>query len=739
MMLSGARFLSVLLAALLISAGLPFASRARAGEAGPPLPWGASKVAAKEAQAFQIQWQSALLEYRAGRLKRAAAILEKIRPRDSLILIYRASFLAETWLVLGQRKKAAEVLDVLLHPNAAFEPRDVTSATGIGTPLTNPVWVRHLYRLRLQAFDVPAAPAARREFLAASLRAPLDDGTRLQILYRLLDLDTVVLPTRERAPFVRQLLGIAFANARLDSLYRRENSRYPEVSPAGISTWDEQKRMLDFEEKLGLWARAIARAEAALKAGLPSADAARGLEQKIALWYFNKGSYAESIKRYGAWIDRFGATPEVLLQIARAYRNLDQDGRAQTGYSRLLDEFPNDNRSAEVIWMRTFEAEALGRTEDAIEGYTRVIEGFPQHARAPEAMFRIGLTYYKRGDFDAAQKAFRDLRSAQKTGRLAGAARYWEAKSLAKRGDGAGARSAWRDLAAGYPFGYYGHQARRELRERGAWPDSLDWNRRFRDLPDGAVRAWMLAAMPGTREVPEGAGESRYLPLTKLLSLGMDSLAVLTLQSQVGAAPNNPWVLYTAATRARAAGFDYEAYRFGVRLSDRLPLEAWPGAPLSVLRLFYPPSYESLVRMEATRAGISPWLVLALIKQESGFEPRAVSRVGARGLMQMMPATGTLQARKEKMADFDPDSLFVPRVNTRLGIAYLRDVLKRYDGNPYYALAHYNAGPNALERWLPRLSGRPIEEGVEDIGYAETRDYVKRVMANYWTYRELYN
>src|SRR5205085_2177695 len=129
----------------------------------------------------------------------------------------------------------------------------------------------------------------------------------------------------------------------------------------------------------------------------------------------------------------------------------------------------------------------------------------------------------------------------------------------------------------------------------------------------------------------------------------------------------------------------------------------------------------------------------ALIKQESGFEPRAVSRVGARGLMQMMPATGVIQARKEKIADFDPDSLFVPRVNTRLGIAYLRDVLKKYDGNPYYALVHYNAGPNALERWLPRLSGRPIDEAVEDIGYAETRDYVKRVMANYWTYQELWD
>jgi soluble lytic murein transglycosylase-like protein/outer membrane protein assembly factor BamD (BamD/ComL family) len=685
------------------------------------------KPSAREIRAFQIEWQSALLDVRAGRFARAAHTLESLQPRDSLTQIYRASFLAETYLTMGERKQAARVLDEILSPARPA--------------LRDPVWVRHLYRLRLQAYEVTAPPAVRRDFLNAALRAPLDDGMRLQVLYLLLALDESALPARERSAALRQLVSLAFANARLDSLYRQESPAYP----SSDSVWDNQKLMLDLEEKLGLWQKAIDRAQAVidrgdgLKPAFISPDIVKSLQLKIALWYYNKGSYSESIKRYNQWRDRYGDTPDVLQQIARAYRNLSQDARAQTVYSRLLDQYPSDPRAAEIIWMRTFDAEALGHTEDAIEGYTRVIEDFPQHARAPEAMFRIGLTYYKRGDYEAAQKYFRDLRLAQKTGKLVGAARYWEGKSLAKRGDGAGARAVWRDLAGAYPFGYYGHQAQRELKERGSWPDSLEWGRRFRDLPDGAVRLWMLTSIPGTREVPEGTGESPYLPLTKLLNLGMDSLALLTLQSQVGAASGNPWVLYTAATRCRDAGFGYEAYRFGVKLSDRLPLEAWPTAPLSVLRLFYPPSYENMVRIEATRAGVAPSLVLALIKQESGFEPRAVSRVGARGLMQMMPATGAIQARKEKIGDFDADSLFVPRVNTRLGIAYLRDILKRYNGNPYYALAHYNAGPNALERWLPRLDGRPAEESVEDIGYAETRDYVKRVMANYWTYQELWN
>jgi soluble lytic murein transglycosylase-like protein len=677
-----------------------------------------SAPTAREIRNFQISWQGALLEARAGRLPRAARTLEALQPRDSLTQAYRASFLAGIHLASGQRKQAARVLDEVLTGRLAAK-RDA-------------VWMRHLYRLRLQAYDASAPPAERKEFLIVALRAPLDDAAKTQVLMRLLDLDAATLPPRERAIALRQLLGVAFPNSRLDSVYRRENARVP----AGDSDATDQRLMLDFEEKLGHWDRAIARAETLIVRPL-SPEIVKALQLKIALWYSNKGSYSESIKNYNLWRERYGETPEVLLQIARLYRNLSQDARSEAAYSHLLEQFPRDNRSAEVLWMRTFDAEILGRMEEAIEGYARIIGGFPQHARAAEAMFRTGLTYYKRGDFEAAQRSFHDLGVLQKKGKWVEAGRYWEGKTLAKRGDGAGARAAWMDLATAYPFGFFGHQARRELKERGAWPDSLDWDRRFRDPPDGIVRIWMSTALSGTREVPEGFGESRYLPFAKLINLGMDTLALLTLQSQVASAPSNPWVLYTAAVRCRDAGFSYEAYRFGVRLADRLPLEAWPNAPLSVLRLFYPPSYENIVRVEATRAGVPPGLVLALIKQESGFDPGAVSRVGARGLMQMMPATGTAQARKEKLADFHPDSLFVPRINTRLGIAYLRDVLRRHNGNPYYALAHYNAGPTALDRWIPRLQGRPIEEAIEDIGYAETRDYVKRVMANYWTYQEL--
>jgi soluble lytic murein transglycosylase len=290
-----------------------------------------------------------------------------------------------------------------------------------------------------------------------------------------------------------------------------------------------------------------------------------------------------------------------------------------------------------------------------------------------------------------------------------------------------------------YPFGHYGHLAREELLRRGALPDSLAWGLLLNRADGAAASQWLdAAAPPGAARLPDGFGQSRFLPVQSLFDLGLDTLAVLTLQARANAAPGAlvPW--YDAALRCRAAGFDYEAYRFAQRLADRLPVERWPSAPVAVLRLFYPPSYDDLIRPAARRHGVPARLASALIKQESGFDPNAVSRVGARGLMQLMPVTGAEQARKEGMPGFHPDSLFVPAVNVRLGVAYLGDVLKRHDGDVLLALAHYNAGPVALERWMPRLQGRPPEDVAEDIGYAETREYVKRVGANWKTYRVLW-
>jgi soluble lytic murein transglycosylase len=674
--------------------------------------------------AYHVGWEGALRDYRRGEFQKAADKFAAMEGGDSLASLYCSVLLAQARLRAGDTLRADAVV-------AALQ----TSRT------LDVVWQRHLHRLRMQTISA-LPPAVRRGYLVSAVQAPLDNNDRADALYRLLELapafDTSFATRTERYGMARQLLPLALPGARLDREYRR----WIASVPANDTTRETQRLLLDFEEKLGLSSEAIARASEWVARDTGS-ESARSLQNRIALGYYNKGSYGESIEQYMALRARYGETPEILIQLARAHRALGQTVPADAWYSRLVERFPQDARSAETLWMRAFDAEMLGNLDSALATYGRIARDFPLHTRGNEALFRIGLIRYRRGEFPTAQRAFAELHQGRinagmgggAPGRLRGAARYWEGKALAAAQDAPNSDSAlatWIALAREFPFGHYGHMARQELVRRNSLPDSLVWRRMLNPATGEAVRAWFGDSTLGV------VGESQWLPISRLFAMNLDTMAVLTLQARANAQPGNLWWVYDAAVSCRKAGFGYEAYRFAVRLSDKLPLERWPQAPVEVLRLFYPPSYAELVRPEATRAGMPPGLALALIKQESGFDPNAVSRVGARGLMQLMPQTGTEQARKEGMKGFHPDSLFVPAVNIRLGVAYLRDVLRRHHGSIEFALAHYNAGPTALERWMPRLEGRPPEEAVEDIGYAETREYVKRVSANWRTYQVLW-
>jgi soluble lytic murein transglycosylase len=124
------------------------------------------------------------------------------------------------------------------------------------------------------------------------------------------------------------------------------------------------------------------------------------------------------------------------------------------------------------------------------------------------------------------------------------------------------------------------------------------------------------------------------------------------------------------------------------------------------------------------------------MREESGYRPTVVSTVGARGLLQIMPETGERLAQEVALADFDPDDLFEPPINIRLGAHYLRTLLIRFDGQLSAAIASYNAGPSAVERWIdPELED---DEWVESIPYDQTRAYVKRVLRSLYAYRVLY-
>ena len=143
----------------------------------------------------------------------------------------------------------------------------------------------------------------------------------------------------------------------------------------------------------------------------------------------------------------------------------------------------------------------------------------------------------------------------------------------------------------------------------------------------------------------------------------------------------------------------------------------------------FPSYYVSLVRKAARKYGVDQDMAVALARQESAFNPKAVSSAGALGLMQLMPATAATMMGKSVTADnVDHNRVLKPQTNAHLGCRYLSKMIRAFGGTVEYALAAYNAGPTAVSRWR-RRGDLPTEIFVEEIPYSETRNYVMKVLS----------
>jgi soluble lytic murein transglycosylase len=150
---------------------------------------------------------------------------------------------------------------------------------------------------------------------------------------------------------------------------------------------------------------------------------------------------------------------------------------------------------------------------------------------------------------------------------------------------------------------------------------------------------------------------------------------------------------------------------------------------LRLYTLRFPLHHDQAIRREAARNGVDPAWMAAEIRAESVFNPNARSGANALGLMQLVPATGMAVARRIGLPWTGADSLYDPDTNIALGTAYMRQLLDTYGGQPYFAIAGYNAGPTPMLRWQSQRPGMDPDFWIETISYRETREYVARVLA----------
>jgi soluble lytic murein transglycosylase len=174
---------------------------------------------------------------------------------------------------------------------------------------------------------------------------------------------------------------------------------------------------------------------------------------------------------------------------------------------------------------------------------------------------------------------------------------------------------------------------------------------------------------------------------------------------------------------------------------SKLPFFSLPvsDVPMAYWQLVFPRPYWAQLESDSRANGVDPFLVAALIRQESEFNPEAVSRKSAYGLMQLLPSVGKSLAKKEGERHFNTSELLDPSTNLRLGTQDLRKSIDRYNGQVEYALAAYNAGDSPVHQWMSTNNYKDIAEWVESIPYTETREYVQGIVRNRELYRAVYS
>ncbi|HEX8244078.1 MAG TPA: lytic transglycosylase domain-containing protein, partial [Longimicrobium sp.] len=292
-------------------------------------------------------------------------------------------------------------------------------------------------------------------------------------------------------------------------------------------------------------------------------------------------------------------------------------------------------------------------------------------------------------------------------------ATYWAGRAAAARSDAAGARERWREVRAKEPLSYYSVRAAERMGERW-WP-----------IPLAAAPVDDAAAVERVR------GWMETLDLLRKADLWRE--AEEDVARRVKEAGTDRALLYPLAEALEARGFAPQGIRIGLEMRKA-------GAPydLRLARILYPFPYREMVAAEARERGLDPFLAAALIRQESSFKPRALSRAGAMGLMQVMPGTGSGLAAGAGVERWSSELLFNPEINVHLGMRFLAAQMRSYGGDLPLVFIAYNAGPGRANRWRSFPEHRDPELFTERIPFDETRDYVKILTRNTAIYRGLY-
>jgi len=443
-------------------------------------------------------------------------------------------------------------------------------------------------------------------------------------------------------------------------------------------------------------------------------------------------------------------TPEALNWLGKSYSKLGDWDRGVKAFQRILDRFPDSEWADDALFLIGNIYRETGDMKKALHYYARLTEEYPESKFADSAIWWRAWSWYGAGDQKKAEQTLQEIVSRYPRSFLVNQAYYWLGRSAEKRGDQKRAAQFYERVLKRGPYTYYGYRAA----ERRSALESMNASVQADIEADLALCGATpcpddLLSLSETEEGPPvWTDETREL-LAKEPSFRR-TLELMQLDRKKEAAAEL-WYLQDKMPRRRGAliGLSKAFFELGdynrslllvLRNYERYLEAPQSSAHEDLWRLAYPQGYWESITTYARKYGQDPYFVAAIIREESQFHANALSPAGARGLMQVMPATGEWAAKQIRLPNFDAEKLFDFDTVINIGTWYIGHLMKRFKGDRLLVAAAYNAGPEAVVGWSSKNGyGKDRDVFVESIPYAETRGYVKKVMRNYAEYKRIYN
>jgi soluble lytic murein transglycosylase len=415
----------------------------------------------------------------------------------------------------------------------------------------------------------------------------------------------------------------------------------------------------------------------------------------------------------------------LLMELARNRDDLDEQKRIVT---EMESRFPQSPWLAEALFSSGNMYLLRREYAQAAVYYGALATSFPSSKNASVAHWKAGWLSYRQGLYAEAARLFDEQIRLYPGTTEAASALYWRGRLYeTQENNPARAAANYRTVIRAYQHYFYAQMARKRLAALSATQTA--------EQPVSAPQLDRFQAPQVPVLLENFPTDSPHLAKAHLLAnAGLNEY----IAQEIAADPDSSsWSALAEAQIYTSYGETFRALR---SLKRALPYSASapiPAIPLAYWRILYPQPWWETIKAEAAKNNVDPYLVASLIRQESEFNPSAVSRANAYGLMQILPPEGRELARQEGMSQFETFQLLDPATNIRLGTRYLRQTLNKFGGVTEYALAAYNAGGSRVVDWQAAGPYQGIDEFVESIPFTETRGYVESILRNMEMYRAI--